>query len=519
MNNAQAEPFVRVENLTKRFRHVVANDAISFDIRHGEIHCLLGENGAGKSTLAECLYGFFRPDSGHIYFKGKRVDLTSPASAIRLGIGMVHQHFILVPTLSVLENIVVGTDSAGLFLNLRAAEARLKKLCENYGVDLDLRAKVWQLPVGQQQWVEILKTLYVDAELLILDEPTAVLTPQESQNLFRILRQMTGEGLSVVLITHKLNEVMQSDRVTVLRKGARVATVTTSDVTKEELTAMMVGREIDFELRKSKSSFGDPVLEIDGLRALNDKGLEALRGVSLTLHKGEILGIAGVAGNGQKELFEALVGVRPVTGGTLCLNGEDITGQAPSAILAHGIGHIPEDRFAEGLIPEFTIAENLVLGNQRTSDYSAWGFLKFGRIADFGRRSIEDFEIVAPSIDTVTNTLSGGNAQKVIVAREFAQSTTCILANQPSRGLDVGVIQYVHRMFLEKRAAGFGILLASEDLEELFTITDRIAVMFKGEILAILDTGDANIEDIGLLMAGQRLAQDDQPAARDRVSP
>ncbi len=502
MPESSRTPILKAENVTKRFHQVVANDAVSFDVMPGEIHCLLGENGAGKSTLAECLYGFLRPDSGRIFFEDKPVDVNSPAEAIKLGIGMVHQHFVLVNNLSVLENVIVGTDSAGFVLDLRQAEEKLSALCHRYNLELDLKAQIWQLPVGQQQWVEILKALYLDAKLLILDEPTAVLTPQESQALFATLRQMTAEGISVILITHKFNEVMQSDRVTILRKGKKVDTVDTNSTSKQELTSMMVGREISLTVDKPAADFGETVLEVEGLSALDDRAHMALRNVSFSVRRGEILGIAGVAGNGQKELLETIIGVRPSTSGSIRLSGEDVTDSDPQAMLANGVGHIPDDRLAAGLIGSFTIAENLVLGSHRDPRFSAHSFLNFEGIASFGKQSIADFEIVAPSHQTIVDTLSGGNAQKVIVAREFEQSTTCILANQPSRGLDVGVIQYMHRRLLEKRSDGFGILLASEELEELFNLADRIAVMFKGEIRSILPVGDTNIEEVGLLMAG-----------------
>ena len=510
MSAPSSTPLLRADNLTKRFHQVVANDAVSFDVMPGEIHCLLGENGAGKSTLAECLYGFLRPDSGRIYFEEQLVHVSSPAEAINLGIGMVHQHFVLVNNLSVLENVIVGTDSAGVVLDLRQAEEKLSELCRKYRLDLDLKAQIWQLPVGQQQWVEILKALYLDAKLLILDEPTAVLTPQESQLLFATLRQMTAEGISVVLITHKFNEVMQSDRVTILRKGKKVDTVDTKATSKQKLTSMMVGREVSLTIDKPAADFGDAVLEVSGLSARDDRGHAALRDVTFSVRQGEILGIAGVAGNGQKELFETIIGVRDSSAGTIRLGGTDVTHSDPQMMLANGVGHIPDDRFAAGLIGEFTIAENLVLGSHRDARFAARSFLNFDAIASFGKQSIDDFEIVAPSHQTVVDTLSGGNAQKVIVAREFEQSTKCILANQPSRGLDVGVIQYVHERLLEKRSAGFGILLASEELEELFNLADRIAVMFKGEIRSILPVGETNIEEVGLLMAGHEAGRKEQ---------
>jgi simple sugar transport system ATP-binding protein len=494
---------LHTEALTKRFPLVVANDAISFDVRQGEIHCLLGENGAGKSTLAGCLYGVYRPDAGQVFFKGQPVTLSSPNDAIQLGVGMVHQHFVLVPPLTVIENIVVGTDSSGVLLDLRQAEQKLTSLCETYGMDLDLRAEVWQLSVGEQQWVEILKALYMDVELLILDEPTAVLTPQETDKFFSILKQMRDDGLSIVFITHKLREVMEvSDRVTILQKGKHVATVNTAEVTQVDLACMMVGREVVFRIEKEALPPGEPVLEIKELRARNDKGQPALQGIDLTVHQHEIVGIAGIAGNGQKELFEVVVGVRRAEEGQVLLDGEDVTGISPRSIMAKGVAHVPADRIHEGLVMEFSVAENLILGSQRIRP-RRWGlFLEREAMMEFARECISSFEITTPSPDQSAQVLSGGNLQKVILARELSQQPRCLIANQPTRGLDVGAIEYVHRRLLEQRGSGVGILLFSEDLEELFNLADRIAVLFKGQIMGVFDTHETEIARIGLLMAG-----------------
>jgi ABC-type uncharacterized transport system ATPase subunit len=496
------EPLLRTQALTKKFHRVVAIDSVSFDVRPGEIHCLLGENGAGKSTLAECIYGFYKPEQGEIFVEGHPVQMSSPAEAIGCGIGMVHQHFVLVPTLSVLENIVVGTNTSGMLLNLGKAEKEVTRLCERYCVGLDLATKVWQLPVGQQQWVEILKVLYVGARLLILDEPTAVLTPQESRALFEILGMMTAENMSVILISHKLNEVLQSDRVTVLRKGKKVATVRTADTTREELTAMMIGRDVEVSLTKDDPDLGPEILAVQKLRARDDRGREALRGIDLVVRAGEIVGIAGVAGNGQKELFETLIGVRKAISGQVSLLGEDVTRRSPKYIQEKGVAFIPEDRFAEGLIPDFSVEENLILGSQRAARFKSRGFIDFTRVADFAKKCIADYEIATPSGKTITRTLSGGNAQKLIVAREFAREAKLTLANQPSRGLDVGVIEYVHHVLLEKRREGGAILLASEDLDELYNIADTIVVIHKGQIMGRFPVAEADIQQIGLLMVG-----------------
>ncbi len=498
---------LRAEKLTKRFAQVVANDGISLEIWPGEIHCLFGENGAGKSTLSECLYGYYRPDSGTIHVKGKPVRFRSPRDAIRHGIGMVHQHFVLVPPLTVLENIVVGTQPSGILLRVREAEARLRDLCRTYGIELDLHAKVEQLAVGQQQWVEILKALYLGAELLILDEPTAVLTPQESARLFAVIRLMKERGLSIILISHKLNEVMQSDWVSVLRKGKLVATVATAETSPEALTTMMVGREVVLA-RGARDDVvaGEPVLEIEGLGALSDRGLPALRELSLTVHAHEIVGIAGVAGNGQKELFEVLTGVRPATAGRVRLDGEEVTNSTPREMIRRGVGHIPEDRWHQGLVPEFSIAENLILGHQRQGGYRHGPFFDWPKIDGFARDKIAAFQIDAPSPKMATNKLSGGNAQRVILAREFHQASRLLLANQPTRGLDVGVIEYVYEELLRKRRDGYAILLASEELEDLFNLADRIAVFFKGRIMSVRPPERFSFEEVGLLMAGRHEA-------------
>jgi len=489
--------------LTKRFSQVLANDKVDFNVRRGEIHCLLGENGAGKTTLAECLYGFYKPEEGEIRFNGECCNLNSPNDAIHLGIGMVHQHFVLVEPLSVIENIVMGTDHKGILLDLPATEKKLKSLCDLYDVKIDLQAKIWQLSVGEQQWVEILKALYTGIKLLILDEPTAVLTPSEADRLFSVLQRMKSEGLSIIFITHRLKEVMQvSDRVTVLQKGKKIATVNTKDVTTEELAYMMVGRKVIFSINKDVVKRGEPVLQVSELVAKNDMELEALHGINLILHQGEILSIAGVAGNGQKELFEVLVGVRKALAGDVALDGEKITNNTPRTIANKGMAHIPDDRIGAGLIADFSIEENLILGLEESPPYRKGLFLDKKYIRQNADESVSQYDIVTPSVKQRTSFLSGGNLQKVILARELRQSIKVLIANQPSRGLDVGVIEYVHKQLLEMRRHEVGILLISEDLDEIFTLSDRIAVMFKGKILKIFDANEADIKSIGLLMAG-----------------
>ena len=497
------EMVLEVLKLTKRFPRVVANDEVDFDVRRGEVHGLLGENGAGKSTLAECLFGYYLPDSGEIKVKGQSVRFSSPADAMRTGIGMVHQHFSLVEPFTVLENVLLGVRSLGALLDFAAVEKRFQELMDSYNVNLDLHARVSQLSVGELQWVEILKSLYYGIDLLILDEPTAVLTPQETDRLFEVLKEMTSRGLSIILITHKLQEVMAvTDRVTVLRKGKVVATVNTAGVTIRELSRMMVGRDVESPCREDGDRSGKPVLEIIGLEVRDDRMQLALKAINLEVAEGEILGLAGVAGNGQKELFEALIGVRAATAGEIRLEGRNLSKCKPDERIRIGIGFIPDDRIRTGLIGELTVAENLILGRQWNPEYHR-GFLQRRKdIRNFAAESIKDFEIVAPSPEHQIRHLSGGNQQKVIIARETSTSLKLLLANQPTRGLDVGAIEYVNNKLLELREQGMAILLASEDLEDLLNLSDRVAVIYDGEIMDILPCDQTNILEIGMLMAG-----------------
>lgn len=495
---------LRVEGLTKRFAGVTANDNVDFDLRSGEIHCLFGENGAGKSTLSSCIFGFYRPDKGQIFVRGEPVHVGSPIDAIRHGIGMVHQHFVLVPEFTVLENIIVGTQHSGWRLNAQEARQKLNAICDGYGIDIDLDAYVWELPVGRQQWVEILKALYLDAQILILDEPTAVLTPGESRILFDIIRKMCARGLSIILITHKLVEVMQSDRVTVLRKGKVVATLNTPETSPDELARLMVGREVSFTVTKPDLQPGETVVAVSGLTARGHWGEAVLKDVSFSVARHEILGIAGVAGNGQKELFEVLCGVRKPEAGTIRLKGEDVTGLTPRCLMDRGVGHIPDDRFREGLVPEFSVAENLVLGWQRSPKYCNGPLMDSNAIAELSREMIAEYQIATRDEKVPAGKLSGGNAQKIIIAREFLHASGLILANQPTRGLDLGVIEYVQAQLLKKRAEGFATVLASEELSDLFNLADRIAVMFKGEIMGIVDPKKTTIAEVGVMMAGRR---------------
>ena len=509
------QPLLKVEGLSKRFGSVIANNDISLEILPGEIHCFLGENGAGKSTLSECLYGFMTPDCGDLYFEGKKVEIKSPLDAIRLGIGMVHQHFILVKPLSVIENIIVGTDAAHLILNLADAKKKLEKLCKGYEIELDLSAKIWQLSVAEQQWVEILKALFGGVKLLILDEPTAVLTPQEADRLFSILRKMQKDGLSIIFITHKLNEVKEvSSRVTVLRHGEKVQTVETSSVSKAELARMMVGRDVVFRVEKPHVKIGDVTLQIKDLNAKNDRGQQALHDLSLNVRSGEIVGIAGVSGNGQKELFESIVGVRPKESGEILLCGNNVTNLSVEEIASRGmkfittvgergIAHIPEDRLKEGIVPDFTVAENLILGLHRKRFFKYKGlYIDSKEVDSYVKKSIKDFDILTPSPKQLTRHLSGGNIQKVVIARELSGQPICLVANMPTRGLDVGAIEYVHNRLIQQCEKGTGILLFSDDLDEILNLADQILVIFKGKIVGELYPANTTKNEIGLLMAG-----------------
>lgn len=497
---------LKAVNLTKRFPGVIANEDVNFELQVGEVHCLFGENGAGKSTLSSCLFGFYQPEGGHIEFDGKPVRFRSPRDAIHMGIGMVHQHFVLVADFTVLENIVVGTHEKGWRLGLTEARARVLKHCNEYGIELDLDAYVRDLAVGQQQWVEILKALYLEARVLILDEPTAVLTPAESQRLFRIIDHMCELGLSIILISHKMIEVMQADRVTVLRKGKVVDTVRPSDVTPQELTRMMVGRDVELRVARDASvqrpEGMEPVLVVDDVSYRDTQGKPALTHVSLTIGEGEILGLAGVSGNGQKELFEILSGVLIPQDGRITLAGEQIKGLPSRHYMDRGVGLVPDDRFREGLIPEFNIRENMILGWQRHDDYTSGMFLNHKQIGSVADGLIDEFQIVAPSGATPVNHLSGGNAQKVILAREFVHSSKLLLANQPTRGLDLGVIEYVYKQIIAKRNEGYAVLLASEELEDLLNLSDRIIVISGGRITGEVNPQNTSVEEIGLLMAG-----------------
>ena len=496
------ETILAVDRVTKRFPGVIANDAVTVDIRRGEIHCVLGENGAGKTTLADVLYGVYRPDEGTVTFNREPLELQTPGDAIAAGIGMVHQHFELVPPMSVVENVVIGT-SASQWLDLSEVRGRLNEFFRNYDVEIDPDAEVGRLSVGEQQWVEIFKTLYFGVEVLILDEPTAVLTPQGVQELFRILRRMRDEGLTIILITHKLKEVMElSDRVTVLRLGKVVGTVNTADVQMRDLAQMMVGREVLFQFDKERSDPGEPVLEVDGIHLASVTGRGSLKGLSLTVRAGEVVGLAGVSGNGQNALFDALVGVEKPSGGGIRIGGVDTAELSANRIAQLGMASVPADRIAQGLLMDFKVKENLVLGRHRSNPFSRGGVLNRGAIDGFATESIEGFDIRTPSASQSTRTLSGGNLQKVIMARELSGEPKLLVAHQPTRGLDISASEYVRRRLLEERDRGAAVLLMSEDLDEIFQLSDRIAVIYDGRIVSETTPEQADLESLGLSMAG-----------------
>ncbi len=502
-----AEYAIELRGIVKRFPGVVANDGVNLKIRRGEIHCLLGENGAGKTTLMRILYGLYQPDEGEILLNGVPTKIHSPKDALKHRIGMVHQHFRLVPTLTVEENVILGLDEGtGPFLNLRKVRAKIKKISEDYGLHVDTRARVWQLSVGQQQRVEIIKALYRDADLLIMDEPTSVLTPQEVEQLFSTLRTLVNDGLTIIFITHKLDEVMEvSDRVTVLRKGKVVDTRPTAETDKATLARLMVGREVVFRLAKNPLHRGEKLLEVTDLHALNDRGLPALQGVTFDLYAGEILGVAGVSGNGQKELAEVLTGLRRVTRGRITLEGKDLTNRSAREIADMGVAHVPTERKTMGTVPNMSIKENLILKTYRKPPFSQGLFVDYQRAKENAKQLMKEYQILAPDEETAVKLLSGGNIQRVVLARELSGNPRLIIAAHPTYGLDVGATEQVREILLKQRDAGTGVLLISEDLEEVMTLSDRIMVMFGGEVMGIVNAESAKIEEIGLMMAGERM--------------
>jgi simple sugar transport system ATP-binding protein len=500
-----AAPAIEMRHITKTWPGVVADDDVSLTVRHGAIHALVGENGAGKSTLMNILYGLLRPDSGEILVNGTPARIHGPRDAIALGIGMVHQHFMLIPVISVGENIVLGREPVqrGGVYDRAAANAAIQELSQRYGLSIDPDARTGDLPVGLQQRVEILKVLYRGADILIMDEPTGVLTPQETNDLFKVLRSLVQQGKTIIFITHKLREVLEiSDTVTVLRRGKVVGEVATRTTDEESIARMMVGRDVLLRVDKQPARPGEVLLTADHISVNSEQGLPAVRDVSLQLHAGEILGVAGVEGNGQSELVEALAGTRAVTEGHILLGDEDITNVGARLVRRAGVSHIPEDRRGAGLVLNYSIADNMIFGRQRQPAFSWRGIiLRLPAIAEWAKRLVAQFDVRTPSTQTPVRSLSGGNQQKVIVARELASQPKVLLASQPTRGVDIGAIEFIHRQLVAQRDAGSGILLVSAELEEIRSLSDRIAVMYEGRVVSI-EPANASEERLGLLMTG-----------------
>ncbi len=508
MIDQSSNVILEMRGITKRFPGVVANDNVDLKLHDGEVLALLGENGAGKSTLMNILVGLYRQDEGEIYVRDELVQISSPRDSADLGIGMVHQNFMLVPTMTVAENIILGMVDLPLVPDMRQISEGIRELSQRYQLKVNPDVKIWQLSVGEQQRVEILKLIYRGAEILILDEPTAVLTPQESHELQEVLKIMTKEDKSAIFITHKMEEVMSfSDRVMVLQNGRLTATRKTSETSPNELARLMVGRDVLFRLEKEVVQPGDVVLELKNVNAKDDRGLPALRGVSLKIRCGEILGIAGVAGNGQDQLAEVISGLRNPDSGNVFISGKDVTNNSPLGMIKAGVSHIPADRMGMGTVGNMAVAENLIMKGYRNEPISSGGLIRPKKILDYAKRMIESFKIATPTAKTRVKFLSGGNIQKTILAREIDACDGILVAVYPSRGLDVGATEAVRNMLLEQRSDGRGILLISEDLDELTSIADRIAVLFEGKIMGIINSEDADIEVLGLMMGGARLEE------------
>lgn len=496
---------LEIRHVTKRFPGVLANDDVSFNLRKGEIHALLGENGAGKSTLMNVVYGLYAPDEGEFLINGNPVEIKGPHDAINYGIGMVHQHFMLVPVFSVTENMILGSEvTKGTSLDLKRARREILEISEAYGLEVDPDAIVEDIPVGVQQRVEILKALYRKAKILVLDEPTAVLTPQEAEDLFDVMRHLTEKGVSIIFITHKLKEILNvANRVTVMRRGKVVGHTTPAETDQQGLATMMVGRDVLLEVEKAPAKPAEIVLQISDLTIKDERGVSVIKDISFEVHAGEILGIAGVQGNGQTELAEAITGLRSVDAGTINLSGEAIPFERPRHLVEHGMGHVPEDRHKHGLVLPYNLADNMVLCTYYQKPFA-------GKMLIRNRQAIQEnadglmkrFDVRAPNTDVAASTLSGGNQQKVIVAREFSRGIKMLVANQPTRGLDVGSIEYIHKEIVKMRDDGVGVLVISAELDEILSLSDRIAVMFRGEIVTIIDAKDATRDKLGLWMAG-----------------
>jgi simple sugar transport system ATP-binding protein len=498
---------IEMKNITKVFPGVIANDNISFELRRGEIHALLGENGAGKSTLMNVLYGLYEPEKGEIFINGNKVNITNPNIAIENGIGMVHQHFMLVEKFTVLENIILGSEIGkhGI-LDQKKAKEKVLELSEEYGLDIEPDAIVRDISVGMQQRVEILKALFRGAEILILDEPTAVLTPQEIDDLIQIMNNLTKMNKSIIFITHKLKEVKSAcDRVTVIRRGVKVGTINTKDASIEDLAEMMVGRKVLLDVKKQEATPGEICLDVKNLNVKNNRNLPAVRDLSFEVRHGEILGVAGIEGNGQTELIEALTGLRKAESGNILLENKSITKESIRDRFNKGMAHIPEDRQKHGLVLDFTVAENVVLQNFFKKPFSKGIFVNYDEINKYAERLVDQYDIRTPNVFAQAKNLSGGNQQKVILAREFERKPSLIVAAQPTRGLDVGAIEFIHKRLVEQRDEGSAVLLISLELDEILSLSDRIIVIYEGKIAGELSIEEATENKIGILMAGGQL--------------
>ncbi|USG68408.1 ABC transporter ATP-binding protein [Brevibacillus ruminantium] len=498
-----------MRGITKRFPGIIANDNINLVVKKGEIHALLGENGAGKSTLMNVLFGLYQPEEGDILINEKVVKITSPNVANELGIGMVHQHFMLVEKFTVAENIVLGNEpKSGLKIDMQRAIQDVEKLSNQYGLKVDPRAKIEDISVGMQQRVEILKTLYRGADILIFDEPTAVLTPQEIMELIEIMHNLVKEGKTIILITHKLKEIMAvCDSVTIIRRGKVIDSLAIKDTNTDELAAKMVGREVNFRVDKQPSRPKEVILSVEGVTAMGNRGVNALNNISLEVRGGEILGIAGVDGNGQSELIEVLTGLRKASSGRVLLKGQEITNQSPRLISESGLSHIPEDRHKHGLILDFSMSENMVLETYFHKEFNKNGFLDYPAIDKHASKLIKEFDVRTPSIYTKARALSGGNQQKAIIAREVNKDPDLLIAAQPTRGLDVGAIEFIHKRLIEQRDKGKAVLLLSLELDEIINVSDRIAVIYEGQIVGIVDAKETNEQELGLMMSGGKRMQ------------
>lgn len=505
------EKVIEMKGITKIFPGTIANDNVNFELFKGETHVLLGENGAGKTTLMNQLYGLYTPDQGEIYVRGKLTKISTPSEAIKLGIGMVHQHFMLVHNFTVAENIVLGMEpKKGLKIDMKKAVRDVEEISKKYGFSILPNEVIKDITVGQQQKVEILKALYRGAEILILDEPTAVLTPQEIDELGIIIHNLEKEGKSVILITHKLKEVMSmSDRVTILRRGKITGTVLTKDTNIDALAEFMVGRKVNLTVEKKEQKPGKEILTVEKLCANDNRGLPAVDGLNLSVHAGEILGIAGVDGNGQSELVEVLTGLRKPQSGKITLDGENIFGSTPREIINHGVGHIPEDRHKRGLILKYTLFENSILGRHREKRFSKGFLMNYPAIKEHCDELIREFDVRTPNNEVTASSLSGGNQQKLIAAREITKDPILLIASQPTRGLDVGAIEYIHGRLVGERDKGRAVLLVSLELDEIMALSDRIAVMYDGKIVDVVDRKDATEQKLGILMAGGKLRKEE----------